>query len=246
MDEYNHSIQRLVSYFLDQLRTVNYHHMQQRENLEQRVALEGAGNAAKETALDAMTAQFERAKGVITAQRATIGKLCNELEEQQVLNHDELGKEAADEVVARQRLEQQISDQHSDITAKETAMNAMTAQFDRAQGVITAQRATIRKLCNELEEQQGLLKAEMKIVLEHSELARKLEHEEEDKRMTMLVKRNAKYHAHVRDRYIANTWLDRSWADEVVLDARDELDKMEKAMEWRRRRGRWRRRRRRG
>ena len=94
MDEYNHSIQRLVSYFLDQLRTVNYHHMQQRENLEQRVALEGAGNAAKETALDAMTAQFERAKGVITAQRATIGKLCNELEEQQVLNHDELGKEA--------------------------------------------------------------------------------------------------------------------------------------------------------
>ena len=132
MDEYNHSIQRLVSYFLDQLRTVNYHHMQQRENLEQRVALEGADNAAKETR-------------VITAQRATIGKLCNELEEQQVLNHDELGKEAADEVVARQRLEQQISDQHSDITAKETAMNAMTAQFDRAQGVITAQRATIGK-----------------------------------------------------------------------------------------------------
>ena len=57
------------------------------------------------------------------------------------------------------------------------------------------------------------------------------EHEEEDKRMTMLVKRNAKYHAHVRDRYIANTWLDRTWADEVVSDARDELDKMEKAME---------------
>ena len=105
-------------------------------------------------------------------------------------------------------------------------MNAMTAQFDRAQGVITAQRATIGKLCNELAEM-----AEMKIVLEHSELARKLEHEEEDKRMTMLAKYHAKYHAHVRDRYIANTWLDRSWADEVVLDARDELDEMEKAME---------------